>query len=233
MPAADPSPHCPTRRRTVVHGSRSPPARIVGGNPSGNTAARANVLHDGPPWRASKTGAPAPPCPPPALTGARHCAAGFSPSGASRCTASWRASPWTRWTGRIRGWGSGGDPVRTATSLRGWARCTRRSRAVDRVELDEAADGRRLVGAVERGCATTAGCAARATRAARDAWPTGKPTVRLATASASVWSTSSCHARDEVVRGDRAPRRTAAGEQAAVVAARASPARQSDARAPT
>ena len=64
--------------------------------------------------------------------------------------------------------------------------------AVDGVALDEAAEARRFVGAVEedapRGRLRSphqASCA--------DAWPTGNPTVRVAITSASVWSTFSGH----------------------------------------
>ena len=46
---------------------------------------------------------------------------------------------------------------RTATSPRGWARCTRRARAVDRVELDEAADARAARRRCTPGCATPDG----------------------------------------------------------------------------
>ena len=79
-------------------------------------------------------GSPAPPCPPPARGPLGR------PDRATRILAEPKGLTTDRRAPRVR----------TSTSPRGWARCTRPSRAVDGVELDEAAHGRRLVGAVEQ-----------------------------------------------------------------------------------
>ena len=79
---------------------------------------------------------------------------------------------------------------RAATSLRDCARCTRRSR------LRRPRRARRVRGcsAVRRrcrgGCATSGRLSSPRHASCADACPTGNPTVRLATASASVWSIS-------------------------------------------
>ena len=52
--------------------------------------------------------------------------------------------------------------------------------AVDCVEFHESADARRFVGAVEQDAPRRAAASPRQASCA-DAWPTGKPTVRLAT----------------------------------------------------